>query len=97
MAEDKTKKERKPRRPTALKRDMQNEKRRLANRSFKAQVNTAVRSVETSLKKGEKTNLKEKLSEVFSLIDKGVKTGVFSMNKAGRDKSRLAKRAQASL
>ncbi len=97
MAEEKTKKESKVRRPTALKRDLQNEKRRLANRAFKAEVHTAVRSVEATLIKGEKNLIKEKLSEVFSLMDKGVKTGVFKMNKAGRDKSRLSKRIQAAL
>lgn len=97
MADNKDKKEGKVRRPTALKRDMQSEKRRLANSAFKAEVNTAIRSLKATAKKGEKAALSEKLSAVYSLLDKGVKTGVFKLNKASRDKSRLTQSIQASL
>jgi len=95
MAEEKPKKEgkegeAKQRRPTALKRDMQSERRRLANRAFKAEVSTAIRSLKESAQKGEKTQAKQKLTAVYSPLDKGTKTGIFKANKAARDKSRLA-------
>ena len=87
---EKKKKEEKTRRPSALKRDLQNQKRRLRNRSHRAQVLTAIRSFESSLVKKEPAE--EKLRTIYSLMDKGVKKGVFKKNKAARTKSRLAAR-----
>lgn len=95
MAQEKTEKVKKTKRPTALKRDIQNEKRRLRNKSFKSQVRTTIRHFEELLPKGEKTAIQEKLTEVYSLMDKGVKKGVFKLNKASRTKSRLTARAFA--
>ena len=90
---EKKKEEAKTKRPSALKRDMQSEKKRLANRSFRASVLTAVRALEASLnkKEGEET-VKNKLQQIYSLMDKGVKKGVFKPNKAARTKSRLTSR-----
>lgn len=95
MAEEKDKKTVKEKRPTALKRDLQSEKRKLANRSFKAEVNTAVRAFKESVSKKDVNSAKEQFSAVCSLMDKGVKTGVFKLNKASRTKSRLAAEASA--
>lgn len=81
MAEEK--KEGKTKRPTAKKRDLQNERKRLHNRSFKSSIKTAIRSYE-------ETAGKENLGEIFSLIDKGVKRGIFKVNKASRLKSKFA-------
>lgn len=88
--DDKAKKERKP---TALKRDGQSEKKRLHHKQFKSSVKTAVRLLEASIKT--KENPQEKLSDVFSLMDKGVKTGVFKANKADRTKARWATKVAA--
>lgn len=85
----------KVKRPTALKRDIQNEKRRLRNKAVKSQIRTAVRNFEESLPKGESEAIKEKLNMVYSLMDKGVKKGVVTINKASRTKSRLAARSIA--
>ena len=95
MAKDKVEEVKKVKRPTALKRDIQNEKRRLRNKAFKSQVRTAVRQFEEILPKGEPDAIKEKLNTVYSLMDKGVKKGVFKINKASRTKSRLTARAVA--
>lgn len=81
--------------PTPLKRDLQNEKKRLRNRAFKSSVRTAVRNFEDALPKGDAAEIKKSLSEVFSLMDKGVKKGIFKLNKASRTKSRLTARAFA--
>jgi small subunit ribosomal protein S20 len=77
--------------PTALKRDLQNEKRRQRNKAFKSQVKTAVRALkEAEVAKQDEKALQEKLNYVYSLMDKGVKRGVFKQNKASRTKSRLS-------
>ena len=90
MANDK-KQDKKERKPSALKRDEQSERRRIKNKQFRATVKTAIKSLESSLKEKQAELAKDKLSQVFSLMDKGVKTGVFTKNKANRTKSRLAK------
>ena len=92
MAEDK-KAEAKVKKPSALKRDLQSEKTRLRNRSYRASVLTSIRSFESSLTQKEAPEaVKTKLSAIYSLMDKGVKTGVFKPNKAARTKARLAAR-----
>lgn len=97
MAEEKkaagSEKKKNGRIPSAKKRDKQSIKANLANRSFKAKVNTAIRSFEDAVSKGDKGQVKKQLSTVFSLMDKGVKTGRFKLNKAARAKSRLASKA----
>lgn len=92
MAKDSEPKK-KTKRPTAQKREIQNKKRRLENRVFKSSVRTAIRRFEDSLEKGESASINETLSNVYSMMDKGVKKGVFKTNKASRTKARLAARA----
>jgi small subunit ribosomal protein S20 len=92
MAEEK-KAEAKAKRPSALKRDLQSEKKRLRNKSYRASVLTSIRSLESSLNKKETPEaVKSKLNDIYSMMDKGVKSGVFKPNKAARTKSRLAAR-----
>ena len=79
----------KQRRPSALKRDLQSQKRNLRNRTFKAKVNTAVRSFHETVSQKDAAAAKAKLNDVFSLMDKGVKKGIYKLNKANRVKSRL--------
>jgi small subunit ribosomal protein S20 len=81
---------------SAKKRDKQNEKRRLQNRNFKASVKTAIRSYQEALEGSDVNIIKDRLNRVYSLVDKGVKTGRFKNNKAARTKSRLANRLKAS-
>ncbi len=91
--EDKNKK---VKRPTAEKRMIQNTKKRQQNREFKSQVRTAMRRFEDALTGSNKDQAQEKINVIFSLMDKGVKKGVFKLNKASRTKSRLtAKMAKA--
>lgn len=87
------KKEGKQKRPSALKRDLQSEKSRLRNRSFRAKVQTAIRDFEQSITEKEpKEAVQSKLNAVFSLMDKGVKHGVYKTQKASRTKARLSNR-----
>lgn len=85
----------KVKRPSALKRDLQSEKRRLSNRIYKSRVRTAIRSFDEAAAKGDAAVTTAKLNEAYSILDKCVKTGVFTINKASRTKSRLAARAVA--
>lgn len=95
MAKQEDKKDKKVKRPTAIKRDLQNLKRRDENKAYKSRVRTAIRTFHDSLTKEDEANKKAALNEVYSLLDKCVKTGVFKLNKASRTKSRLAARLVA--
>lgn len=96
MAKQEDKKaEKKVKRPTALKRDLQNKKRRMNNKIYKSRVRTAIRTFQESIEKGDQAATTEKLNEVYSILDKCTKKGVFKLNKVSRTKSRLAARAVA--
>ncbi len=93
MANDAKKPEEKAakvKRPTAKKRDLQGAKRNLSNRSFKARAQTLIRSFKESAAQKKGADVKAKLNEVYSLIDKGVKKGIVKSNKANRVKSQLS-------
>lgn len=91
--EEKVKK--KEKRPTAIKRDLQSERRRQSNRIYKSRIRTAIRSFEDVIPKGDQAITTEKLNEAYSILDKCVQKGVIKLNKASRTKSRLAARAVA--
>lgn len=93
MAQEKT--EKKTKRPTALKRQMQSEKRRLKNRAEKSFIRTTIRSYGEKLAAGNKEASEKELSEVYSALDKAVKHGIMKINKAARTKARLAARLRA--
>lgn len=93
MAEEK--KNGKVRRPSALKRDLQSEKRRILNKTYRSTVNTAIKALRQSLSQNDIPSAKARLNEVYSLMDKGVKKGIFKLNKASRVKARLTSKASA--
>lgn len=91
MAQQEEKKETaKVKRPSAAKRDSQNQKRRERNRIAKSQIKTAIRRFEETLKDGDSTVKAERLSQAYRLLDKGFKKGIIPANTASRTKSRLA-------
>lgn len=73
-------------RPTAAKRLIQDNKKRLRNRILKSQIRTSIRSFINAENDGEK---EERIKLVYSLVDKAVKKGVYKKNKGARVKSRL--------
>ncbi len=75
--------------PTALKRMKQNKKQNLQNRSFKSRVRTAIRTFEAALTAKDKVQIQTTLNSVYSLMDKGVKHGIYKKNKAARTKARV--------
>jgi small subunit ribosomal protein S20 len=85
-------KEKKTRRPTALKRDMRAEKMRMINKSFKSNTRTTTRFFEEALKTEDKEKMQSALNALFSVMDKGVKHGIYKPNKAARIKSRAAQK-----
>jgi len=91
MANEKEEPVKKVRRPKPLKRDEQNEKKRMHNRACKARMLTAIRSLESAISKKETASIAEKLQAVHSLADKGVKTGLYKLNQASRLKARFTK------
>ncbi len=93
MAEDK--KNTKARRPSALKRDIQSEKRRQKNKTYKSTVSSAIKSFQQSVSQKDAAAIQEKYSLVCSLMDKGVKKGIFPKNKANRTKSNLSQEVSA--
>lgn len=97
MAKEEEKKVVKVKRPTALKRDLQNQRRRLDNKVYKSRVRTAIRSLHECIEKGDPAVTNQKLNEVYSILDKCAKQGVFKVNKVSRTKSRLAARAVAKV
>ena len=87
-------KKKKQKRPTALKRDIQNARKRAHHRSLKSTTRTAITRYETAVKASPETATKL-LSSIYSLMDKGVKKGLFKKNKAARVKSTLTQKLQA--
>lgn len=89
MAEES--KSKKPKRPTAEKRMIQNKKVQLRNRIAKSKIKTAQRRFEEGIKQNEKENLASDLKKIYSLVDKAVKSKIYKANKAKRIKAHYAK------
>ncbi len=85
----------KVKRPTAEKRDIRNEKRRLINKAFKTRVRTTLRTFETALKQEDKGSLQTALQDVYSMMDRAVQRGLYKRNKAARIKARHAQKVAA--
>lgn len=74
-----------------IKRNRQNEKRRLRNRNVRGSARTAVYQARAAFEK-DAPETKESVLQAISELDKSVGKGVFHANKAARLKSRLMKR-----
>jgi small subunit ribosomal protein S20 len=80
---------------SGLKRRRQNEVRRLHNRSVRTRVRNAIRDIRTAISGGDGAKATELLPRTISVIDVGVRKGVFHKNTASRYKSRLAAQVHA--
>jgi small subunit ribosomal protein S20 len=74
-----------------IKRNRQNEKARLRNKSVRSEMRSAIRKLEDAAASGEPTG--ELLQTAQSKIDSAVSKGVLKKTTAARKKSRLASRA----
>jgi small subunit ribosomal protein S20 len=78
-----------PNHKSAEKRDRQNEKKRLVNRSNRSKLRTQIKKLRTALAAHNKTECTTLLNPTISLIDKAVNKGVLHKNAAARHKARL--------
>jgi small subunit ribosomal protein S20 len=83
---------------SAIKRNLQSQKRRLRNRVVKTRIKTVVKQVHAAYTAGEgdAVSLPERLRTAQSLIDKAAKKGVLHKRTAARKISRLARKANAA-
>ncbi len=73
------------------KRNLTNEKARLANVSFKSSIKTAIKAVEAAVAANDKAKAQEAYLVAASKLDKAVGKGFLHKNNAARHKSRLQK------
>jgi small subunit ribosomal protein S20 len=81
-----------PNHKSAKKRVRQSERRRLINRSNRAELRTAIKKLRTALAGGDSKTRAAVLPATVSAIDKAVQKGVLHRNAAARHKSRLTAR-----
>lgn len=74
-----------------IKRNRQNEKRRLRNRYFRGAARTAVTTARKAFADGD-PETKEAVLKAISVLDKAAEKGVIHRNNAARRKSRLMKK-----
>lgn len=78
---------------SAIKRNKQNEKRRLHNHAYKSAMRTTVRRAERAIETGNAAEeTMETLREAIGKIDKTAQKGIIHRNAAARKKSRLMAR-----
>ena len=77
-----------------IKRNRQNEKRRIHNRNFRGAARTAVSIARTSFTEND-PETKEAVLKAISTLDKAAEKGVIHKNNASRRKGRLMKRLAA--
>lgn len=75
-----------------IKRNRQNEKRRLNNRVARGRTRTIVNKAKTAIEGGNQATAAEAIKLAISSLDKAAEKGVIHKNNAARRKSRLMKR-----
>lgn len=80
---------------SAIKRNKQNEKRRLRNRIFRGRARTAVRKARFAIDANEVDSARQAALEAISALDKAAERGVLHKNNAARRKSRLMRHLAA--
>jgi len=74
---------------SAIKRNKQNEKRRLRNRIFRGRARTFVRHARQTIHEGDMESARQATLEAIRALDKAAEKGVLHKNNAARRKSRL--------
>jgi small subunit ribosomal protein S20 len=80
-----------------IKRNRQNEKRRLRNKSVKSSLKTAIRKFNEATEAGDTETAGTLLRDASRKLDKAVSKGVIHKNQAANRKSAIAKRLQSSV
>jgi len=76
---------------SALKKNRQDQKRRLRNRAHASRLRTQMKKIQEAIQGGDATVAAGLLKETVSLVDRTAKHRVIHRNAASRTKSRLAK------
>ena len=74
-----------------IKRNRQNESRRLRNRVVRGTARSAVKDARAAIVTGDAAASKEAVLQAISRLDRAAETGVIHKNNAARRKSRLMK------
>ena len=78
-----------------IKRNRQNEARRLRNKAVRTRLRTEVKKVRTAAEEGRTDEAMQQLRETSRLLDKAAAKGVIHRNTAARRKSELARTVAA--
>jgi small subunit ribosomal protein S20 len=76
---------------SAIKKNRQDQKRRLRNRMHASRLRTQVKKMRSALNAGDAAGAAGLLQETIALVDRTAKHGIIHKNAASRTKSRLAK------
>lgn len=76
---------------SAIKRNRQNEKRRVRNAAVRSTIRTSVKSARTAIEGGQADQAREALLRTIQVLDKAATKGVIHKNTAARKKSRLTR------
>jgi small subunit ribosomal protein S20 len=79
-----------------IKRNRQNERRRLRNKSGRSALRTRVKRFEQALAEGERDAAESGYRVAARALDKAASAGIVHRNKAARKKSRLARKLNSS-
>ena len=80
---------------SAIKRNKQNEKKRIRNRVVRGSTRTFIKKAQIAIEGGESKTSVEAVQVAISALDKAAAKGVIHKNNAARRKSRLMKRLSA--
>ncbi len=80
-----------------IKRNRQNEKRKLANRAVRSEMKTRIKNAVETAESGDREAALEALRLAQKRIDKAVSKGVLKKQTAARRKSRLTKQVEQLL
>ncbi len=80
---------------SAIKRNKQNEKRRLRNRVYAGAARTQIKKAHTVIESGDLEEARQVTQKAIRALDKAAEKGILHKNNAARRKSRLMKRLSA--
>lgn len=80
---------------SAIKRNKQNEKKRLRNRVYRGSTRRYISKARTAIESGEFATAESKVKEAIKALDKAAQKGVLHKNNAARRKGRLMKHLSA--
>ena len=69
-----------------------NNKRKVRNKAKKSSIKTELKNFDAGLVKGEIKYLTQKRNLIFSLLDKSIKSNIYTKNKIAHIKSKISKK-----